>query len=160
MTKRNLRETTQSPELEDESASGGVSTRLLEQLNSEKLDHISSVVTKIEEHANVNSSQANPQGGGMTTSFQSFIKWAGLSLPLVVAIAGSVAWINSTIESKARENRLEMKAELQSVKIELKGDTARVQDSVGHLEDKIDRKMDKVSDQLTAIQQEIRESKK
>lgn len=96
----------------------------------------------------------------MTTSFQSFIKWAGLSLPLVVAIAGSVAWINSTIESKARENRLEMKAELQSVKIELKGDTARVQDSVGHLEDKIDRKMDKVSDQLTAIQQEIRESKK
>ena len=95
----------------------------------------------------------------MGNGLQSFLKWAGLLLSFVIAIVGAVTWINATIDSKTRENRIEMKAELDSA-TEIKAEVIRTQDSVNRLDEKIDRKMDKLSDQLTAIQQDLRDTKK
>ncbi len=96
----------------------------------------------------------------MGNGLQSFLKWAGLLLSFVIAIVGAVTWINATIDSKTRENRIEMKADLDSAKTEIKAEVFRTQDSVNRLDEKIDRKMDKLSDQLTAIQQDLRDTKK
>lgn len=97
-------------------------------------------------------------------SLMSFLKWAGLSLPLVVAVIGSTVWINSTIDNKSRENRLELKADLIAMQQSNKSDieqsrqdvlsqTYRLQDSIQRLSDRSDEKFEKISSQLIAIQQ-------
>lgn len=158
---RNFRDTTQSPDVQDEgdSGGGGVSPRLLEQLNSARLDQISNSMKIISEKIGNPESKPTLQGGGMGNGLQSFLKWAGLLLSFVIAIVGAVTWINATIDSKTRENRIEMKADLDSAKTEIKAEVFRTQDSVNRLDEKIDRKMDKLSDQLTAIQQDLRDTK-
>lgn len=155
-------ETSLSPEQENSlSKSGGVSTKLLEQLNAEKLDRILEQMSSETKGSELTSPDVRPaQGGYMSNGMHSFLKWVGLSLPVIVAVVCATAWINMTIDSKARENRLEMKADLDSAKVEIKAEVVRSQDDIKRLDDKIDRKMDKISDQLTSLQQEIRESKK
>ncbi len=96
----------------------------------------------------------------MGINVQSFIKGAGLSLPFIIAVAAATAWINSTIDGKTRDNRIEMKADLEAVKADLKAESTRTQDDIKRLEDKLDRKLDKLSDQLGTIHQELREQKK
>ncbi|EPJ5334250.1 hypothetical protein L7A00_001896 [Enterobacter cloacae] len=143
------------------SRDGGVSPKLLEQLNAQKLDRIlDSMGERTRQDEKPAERSTLEQGGSMTQSFQSFIKWVGLSLPIVAALVGTTVWINTTIDNKARENRLELKADLESAKVELKAEVIRTQGDIARLDDKIDRKMDKLSDQLTVINQEIRDNRK
>ncbi|CAI2056938.1 Uncharacterised protein [Serratia quinivorans] len=160
MSNRRLQDTSFSPDSGTRDAeSGGVSSKLLEQLNSERLDLISEEMAKLANPKVTTENAPAGQGGNMSVSFQSFIKGAGLSLPLIIAVAAAATWVNSTIDSKTRENRIEMKADLETVKTDLKAEAVRTQDEIKRLDDKIDRKLDKISDQLGAIHQELREHK-
>lgn len=149
---------------------GGISSKLLEQVNAKKINEIWEAVSSKADSSATPTTAPN-QGGSMNPGLLSFLKWSGLSLPLVIAIVGATVWINNTIDSKVRENRLELKsdidstknqlnASIDSAKLELKTESIRMQDDVRRLDEKMDRKMDKLSDQLTSIQQDIRDSKK
>lgn len=155
-----LRDASASPSYDSDLEAGDVSSKLQEQLNSEALAQISQDIGLLESKLELQNRHFNSHGGSMGNGLQSFLKWVGLSLPLILAIIGATVWINSTIDSKVRENRLEMKADLDSARIEIKSEAQRTQDAVMRLDDKVDRKMDKLSDQLTIMQQEFRDSKK
>lgn len=96
------------------------------------------------------------EGKMQTGSFQSFLKWVGLSLPIVAAIVGSTCWINSTIDSKARDNRLELKADLNEARQDILLQVTRTQDSILRLSDRTDEKFDKINDKLTEIHSSIK----
>lgn len=95
-----------------------------------------------------------------SATFQSFLKWVGLSLPIVASIVGSTYWINSTIDSKSRDNRLELKADLTVVRQDILLQLTRTQDSVLRLSDRSDEKFDKINDKLTEIHTSIQNTSK
>lgn len=77
-------------------------------------------------------SQPRTEGAEMdTTSSKTALTWVVTVIPIIAAIAGATAWINSTIDSKSRDNRLEMKQDLQLAKQDI---TSRV--------DKVETKVD------------------
>ncbi|HAU4319374.1 TPA: hypothetical protein F6U59_07330 [Serratia marcescens] len=110
-------------------------------------------------HANT-SPKPEKEGKMQTGSFQSFLKWVGLSLPIVVTIVGSTYWINATIDSKARDNRLELKADLSEARQDILLQVTRTQDSVLRLSDRTDEKFDKINDKLTEIHSSIKNNSK
>lgn len=139
---------------------GGASPKLTERLNEEKLDHILDIVTEM----SVTAPQPLPdkpssKGGSVNITAQNALKYIGIFLSIVIPIIGATSWINSTIDTKVRESRLEMKDEINSAKTEIKTEVSRAQDSINRLDDKVDRKMDKLSDQLSSIQQDIKNPK-
>ncbi|HBE5770104.1 TPA: hypothetical protein KMD48_004946, partial [Escherichia coli] len=85
-------------------------------------------------------------------SIQSFVKWVGLSLPIIATIIAATVWVCSTIDNKVRESRLELKEDINAVKTELKSEAVRTQNDIKRLEDKLDNKLDKLSEQLTSLQ--------
>lgn len=72
------------------------------------------------------------------------LKWVALVLPIVLAITGATVWVNSTIDSKSRDNRLEMKADLD-----------RTQDAIQRLSDRDDAKFDKLNDKLDRLSEKL-----
>lgn len=88
---------------------------------------------------------------GVKESIQNLLKWIGLSLPIVASIVGASYWINSTIESKSNQNRLEMKSDLSAVKQDIMVQTLRTQDAVQRLSDRTDEKFDKVNSGMNDI---------
>ena len=93
-------------------------------------------------------------------SLQTFLKWIGLSLPVLACIAGTTYWINSTIDAKSYQNRVEMKADLVAMKQDIMAQTLRTQDSVQRLSDRTDEKFDKVNDSLGDIKSILINQKK
>ena len=79
-----------------------------------------------------------------TTNSKSVLTWVVTVLPIVGAIIGATTWINATIDSKARDNRLELKQDLQQAKQDI---TLRVD----KIEDKVDSGFKDTSSQLNEI---------
>ncbi|ELS1887100.1 hypothetical protein RZP54_04880 [Raoultella ornithinolytica] len=75
---------------------------------------------------------------------KSVLTWTVTVLPILAAIVGATTWINSTIDSKARDNRLELKQDLQQTKQDLSM-------RVDKLEDKVDTGFRETSNQLNEI---------
>lgn len=67
-----------------------------------------------------------------TTNSKSVLTWVVTVLPIVAAIIGATTWINSTIDNKARDNRLELKQDLQLAKQDI---TLRVDKIEGKVDD-------------------------
>lgn len=79
-----------------------------------------------------------------TTTNKSVLNWVVTVLPIVAAIIGATTWINSTIDSKSRDNRLELKQDLQLAKQDI---TLRMD----KIEDKVDGGFKDTSSQLNDI---------
>ncbi|EPY5246825.1 TPA: hypothetical protein ACWXE1_005605 [Klebsiella pneumoniae] len=75
---------------------------------------------------------------------KSVLTWTVTVLPIIAAIVGATTWINSTIDSKARDNRLELKQDLQQAKQDISM-------RVDKLEDKVDTGFRETSSQLNDI---------
>ena len=91
------------------------------------------------------------EGSVVKESIQTFLKWVGLSLPVVVSIVGTTYWIDSTIDAKSYQNRIEMKGDLVAMKQDVMTQELRTQDSVQRLSDRTDERFDKVTDSLNDI---------
>lgn len=154
MRSRSPNESSVRPEQESgQSKDGGVSTRLLEQVNTRKLDTLLEMFSVQSQTSETSSCTiTKQQGGGMNSSIQSFVKWVGLSLPIIATIIAATVWVCSTIDNKVRESRLELKEDINAVKTELKSEAVRTQNDIKRLEDKLDNKLDKLSEQLTSLQ--------
>lgn len=75
---------------------------------------------------------------------KSLLTWVATVLPVIAAIIGATTWINSTIDSKARDNRLELKQDLQLAKQDIAS-------RVDKLEVKVDNGFKDTSTQLNEI---------
>lgn len=100
----------------------------------------------------------------------SALTWVATVIPIVAAIAGATIWVNSTIESKSRENRLEMKADLSDMQKDFKTDLMsmkqdiatqnfRTQDSIQRMSERTDDKLDEINKQVTGLRNDISHNK-
>ncbi|MGP2519073.1 hypothetical protein ACTUSX_04195 [Pantoea ananatis] len=105
----------------------------------------------------------NKEAGVSSNFTKSALTWAVTVLPLGVAIVTATIWVTSSIESKARENRLEMKQDLSDMQKDFKADMIafkqditsqnnRLQDSIQRVSDRTDTKLDTLSNQLKDMQ--------
>ncbi|WP_142501262.1 hypothetical protein [Klebsiella sp. 2680] len=96
-------------------------------------------------------------------TLKTILNWGGLILTVIVPVVIATVWINSTIEAKSRENRLELKADLAEMqklnkddinqtRQDLLAQTYRLQDAVQRISDRSDDKFDKIATQLSAIE--------
>lgn len=79
-----------------------------------------------------------------TINSKSVLTWVATVLPIVAAIIGATTWINSTIDSKARDNRMELKQDLQLAKQDI---SVRID----KIEGKVDSGFKDTSTQLNEI---------
>lgn len=105
-------------------------------------------------------SKHNTEEAGLSsTTAKSALTWVITVVPLIATIAGATIWVNSTIDSKARENRLEMKADMSDMQKDFKADmnsmkqdilsqNFRTQDSLQRISDRTDEKLEKISNQV------------
>ena len=99
--------------------------------------HPATITTKLAENV-------GEEAGMNTQNSKSVLTWTITVLPVIAAIVGATTWINSTIDSKARDNRLELKQDLQQVKQDLSM-------RVDNLEGKVDSGFRDTSSQLNDI---------
>ncbi|MEG2267438.1 MAG: hypothetical protein RSC68_24310 [Acinetobacter sp.] len=88
--------------------------------------------------------QPKEDAGMNITNSKSVLTWVVTVLPIVASIIGATTWVNSTIDSKARDNRLELKQDLQLAKQDI---TLRID----KIEDKVDGGFKDTSSQLNEI---------
>lgn len=81
------------------------------------------ITTKIAEHVREEADMS-------TTSHKSVLAWMTTVLPIISVVVGATTWINSTIDSKARDNRLELKQDLQQAKQDLSSRVDKIEDKV------------------------------
>lgn len=136
--------------LESEQVSGA----LLEQVNHRTLKSMHSLIISISDKLSVQESSE-----GVVAKKDGSMR---IDLPVVVGIlsilatlVGGVTWINSTIDTKVRDSRQELKQDLQSLKQDLSAQDKDTQAALTRLSDRNDIQFDKINDKLDSIGQKI-----